>query len=60
MDAKSEGQSLRLKIRLGFVSSGEVGAAMAAENAAAKAKSEMNCILGKVVQVFEEIEVLVS
>lgn len=33
---------------------------MAAENAAAKAKSERNCIVVKVVQVFEEIEVLIS
>jgi hypothetical protein len=58
VELKSEGQSFRLKIRLGCVSSGEVGAAMAAERAEAKAKSDMNCIVGKVVQVFGEIEVL--
>lgn len=58
MEAKSEGQFFRLKIRLGCVSSGEVGAAMAAENAEARSKSDRNCIVGRVVQVLGEIEVL--
>lgn len=52
MEAKSEGQSFRLKICEGDVSWGEVGAAMAAENAEAKAKSVMNCMVGRVVQIF--------